>query len=251
VQDFISVNVLSIRELFSDRYQFRLPWFQRSYAWLTSEVGRLLADVLEAMEKQGPARHYFLGNIMLAQDLNSPRAALVDGHQRVMTLTILFSVLRDLAATDDARQRLHSIIADARGAYRLVPQEALKDYVERYVQAPGATLVDVEEDLSDLSETERNIFQNREHLKTELGDRDLPLTKLAELAEFLAERCFLTVASVRDEDEAWRFLQIEETTRHRFNAANRAKASLLAIVKSKERQRCRTAWERCELMLGS
>ena len=49
MQDYISVRVLSLSELFSETFRFRLPYFQRAYAWHTVEVSRLLANVLEAM----------------------------------------------------------------------------------------------------------------------------------------------------------------------------------------------------------
>lgn len=248
VQDYISVKVVALKELFSDTYRFRLPFFQRAYAWQTLEVGRLLSSITEAMSAAEP-RGYFLGKLMLAKKPGNPDTGLVDGHQRIMSLTILFAVLRDLEDDKSVCARLNGFISG--GGYRLVPQTTLADFCHRYVQAPGATHVEPDEDMAELSETERNIIENRNHLKAELSDRDVtPALRLA-LAEFLAEHCCVIVSSVEDEDEAWRILRIEEETRVEFNETNRAKASLLSIVPQDDRVECQGLWEQCEILLGA
>jgi hypothetical protein len=77
VHEFISVNVISLEELFSDAYHFRLPYFQRAYAWHTVAAGRLLADVTTAMAANKP--YYCLGKLTLAQLPRSPEPARI-GH---------------------------------------------------------------------------------------------------------------------------------------------------------------------------
>lgn len=247
MQKFIQVRVLSIRELLSGAFQFKLPWFQRAYAWLPGEAARLVNDLIEAMERRDDKRRYFLGNLMLAKPSDGPETSLVDGHQRVMTLTILFAVLRDLETVVEAKEALHTFIAGSE--YRLISQDSLKDFVERYVQAPGSTGREIEEDYADLSETEHNIIDNRDYMRSDFIERGDGV--LRELASFLADHCFVSVTLTKDEAEAWRFLQIEEDTRHGFNSANRAKASLLAIVPPNQREHCRKSWERAELKLES
>lgn len=249
MRDFIDVKVLSLRELFSGQFAFRLPWFQRAYAWRPAEVGRLLTDIFDALEQNGAERRYFLGNIMLAKEPDNPDTALVDGHQRVMTLTILFSVLRDLATAPAEAAALDALIGGS--SFHLTPQEPLREFIANYVQRPGATAQDLDEDPADLSETERNVIDNRDYLRSQLDHRDVPKPLLKEMAAFLTDSCYLTVTIVRDENEAWRFLQIEEETRHRFSPTNRAKSSLLAMVPATEREACRKIWERCEKQLSS
>ena len=249
VSDYISVKVLNLRDLFSGSYRFHLPWFQRAYAWQTAEVGRLLSNLLETLASTTTPRRYFLGKIMLAKHNGSPETSLVDGHQRVMTLTLLYSVLRDLETDENERQGLHKFVSN--GHHHLVPQHSLADFTERYVQAPGATLQEPDDDIAALSETQRNIIDNRNYLRIELGARDVDAATRRALADFLAGSCFVMACSVEDEEEAWRILQIEEDTRVDFNPADRAKASLLSIVPQQERTQCQRHWEHCEDLLGS
>jgi len=248
--EYISVRVVSLRQLFSEDYIFRLPWFQRAYAWQTGEAGRLLTDLFDvAFEVDDAKRRYFLGSLMLAKRPEEPATALVDGHQRIMTLTLLFAVLRDLSADAASRDQLQAFIGT--GPYRLQTQENLAQFCDKFVQSPGSTAHTPESQDDALSETERNIIGNRDYFLAELSGEEVSPATRQQLFETLADRCFVTIHQVEDEDEAWRMLVIEEETRRHFNGANRAKASLLSIIPQDERERCRQVWENCELQLNS
>lgn len=250
VDDFIKVRVVSLRQLFSGEHIFRLPWFQRAYAWKTMEAGRLLTDLFDvAYEEEVSRRRYFLGSLMLAKKPGETTTALVDGHQRVMTLTLLFAVLRDLASNKVSRALLQSFIGGP--DFRLQTQENLTRFCQQYVQALGGTNQSPDGENDALSETERNVIDNRDYFKTELSSSEVPEDIRERLIDTLADRCFVVIKVVADEDEAWRMLEIEEQTRRDFNAANRAKASLLSMIPADERDHCRKVWEDCEFRLGS
>lgn len=249
MHDLISVSVLSLKDLFSDDFHFRLPYFQRAYAWQTEQVGRLLSDIIEAMRAGEGRRGYFLGKLMLAKKKGHPDTALVDGHQRVMSLTLLFAVLRDLESDPLVQERLSGFI---RGRdLRLSPQEAIAPSCQRFVQAPGATSVEPEEDLDILSETERNLIENRNYLRAELSSVEFTPDVRHALVDYLAEQCCVMVSSVEDEDVAWAFLRTEEETRVDFSKSDRAKFNLLSIVPAGERMECQRIWEACEALLGA
>lgn len=250
MDDFIKVRVVSLRQLFSGEHAFRLPWFQRAYAWQTNEAGRLLTDLFDvAYEEAESRRRYFLGSLMLAKKPGDKTTALVDGHQRVMTLTLLFSVLRDLSKHATSRALLQSFIGGP--GYRLQTQDNLAGFCEQYVQASGATLLSPDAEIEALSETERNVIENRDYFVTELSSGEVSEETRELLIDTLADRCFVIIKEVPDEDEAWRMLEIEEQTRRDFNASNRAKASLLSMIPAVEREHARQVWEDCEFKLGS
>ena len=67
-----------------------IPGYQRDYAWTIDNVNDLFGDVEEAVEAN--SGHY-LGTFILSQgELNAP-AYVVDGQQRLTTLTMLLNVL--------------------------------------------------------------------------------------------------------------------------------------------------------------
>lgn len=252
----VIVEVLSLAELFSGVHRFRLPPFQRAYAWQTAHVGRLIADIREAMEDVPPRRQYPLGLVTLVKQPGDPIAAIIDGHQRIMTLTILFAVLRDLEIDPLVKERLATVIAkpgrgrSAAVEYVLEPQHIIAEFMAETVQKPGATLRDPGLDDTELSETERNILENRDYLCAALGDNDIDQDTRRALSVFLADNCRVIVRIMGDEIEAWRTLEIEDATRVDFNACSRSKASILSALPASVRGLCSAAWDRCEQLVG-
>jgi uncharacterized protein with ParB-like and HNH nuclease domain len=87
----------SVGEIFSERYAFVVPPYQRQYAWKQEHAGELLDDLLLALgDSDGPLEEqdpYFLGSIVLIER-GRQEYEIVDGQQRLITLTILLAVLR-------------------------------------------------------------------------------------------------------------------------------------------------------------
>src|SRR2546423_15250991 len=91
----------TLLDIFCDKYLFRIPSYQRPYAWTTEQTSELLDDITTACGESGEvanASPYFLGSIVLIKEPQASEADVVDGQQRLTTLTILLSVLRDLSA---------------------------------------------------------------------------------------------------------------------------------------------------------
>lgn len=78
--------------------QFVIPVFQRDYSWTEAECEQLWRDVLRIAEEKGDRGH-FLGSVVYisTEDISSSftRWLLIDGQQRVTTLTLLAAALRD------------------------------------------------------------------------------------------------------------------------------------------------------------
>ncbi len=194
---------------------------------------------------------------MLAKAPGKIETELVDGHQRLMTLTILFAVLRDLEIDDDRRAWLHGFIgggdikSKGKAIYRLTAQSTPSLFFETLVQEPGATerLLDVEQ--HELSEPERNIYDNRETIRAELTGPNMDDAARRELADFLADRCHVIAIVVEDQDQAWELVHIEQETRLEFSDADQAKAILLSAMPAADRVNCSRLWEGCEAHLSA
>ena len=83
--------------------QFVVPVFQRDYRWSESQCEQLWNDVL-LIAKDPTARQHFLGSVVYISTGDTAssftRWLLIDGQQRVTTLTLLLAALRDhIAAT--------------------------------------------------------------------------------------------------------------------------------------------------------
>lgn len=79
-----------------------IPAYQRDYAWTTSNIDDLFEDIEEAMELGGG---HYLGTFILSQTAKNAPVNVVDGQQRLTTLTILLDALVD--AVDEPEIKNH------------------------------------------------------------------------------------------------------------------------------------------------
>ncbi len=83
----------TIINLFAGPVSYQIPSYQRLYSWDTERVEQLWDDLFSAFEEN--TEEYFLGSIILIKKGDNI-FEVVDGQQRLTTLTILFCVLRDV-----------------------------------------------------------------------------------------------------------------------------------------------------------
>ena len=78
--------------------QFVIPVFQRDYSWTETQCEQLWQDVISVASDQTPRAH-FLGSVVYVSTGDTSagftRWLLIDGQQRVTTLTLLLAALRD------------------------------------------------------------------------------------------------------------------------------------------------------------
>lgn len=92
----------SIRELLSAQKQYVIPRFQREYSWDKRNYNEFLLDMLgnlKVEENQIGPTTYFMGTMLFvgnAEDKAQRQSQVVDGQQRLTTITILFSVLSNI-----------------------------------------------------------------------------------------------------------------------------------------------------------
>jgi len=69
---------------------FRVPNYQRDYAWDTDNVDDLFEDILESIETQ---TNHYIGTFILAAGAGESQFNVVDGQQRLTTLIMLFNAV--------------------------------------------------------------------------------------------------------------------------------------------------------------
>jgi len=158
-----------IKKIFSDDFVFTVPLYQRAYAWTTEQSEELLQDLLRAMEgDEEPIEElppYFLGSIVLIKD-DEPDAQIVDGQQRLTTLTILLAALRSLIKSEYV-DGLTSFLAEKGNVitgtpkrYRLRLRERDAMFFQKYIQNEGGIEALKELQGLQLSDSQRNIRDN-------------------------------------------------------------------------------------------
>lgn len=88
----LNISTLFSAEGYNKLFKVRPP--QRRYKWDKNEVTQLWSDILNAHNKK--QSKYFLGTLLLvAPDNTEGEVLVIDGQQRIATLSILLAVLRD------------------------------------------------------------------------------------------------------------------------------------------------------------
>lgn len=91
----INTAVDGIGHLLTDRL-LAIPDYQRSYSWGEDEVTELWDDLDKAM-RSGVAE-YFLGSVVTTTSTTGSRQLVIDGQQRLATISLLYCAMRDIFA---------------------------------------------------------------------------------------------------------------------------------------------------------
>ena len=91
-------NHIPLMQFMDGVHQFVIPIFQRDYSWATKQCAQLWDDVMR-VGGDAHAKAHFLGSIVYigAEDNTAdvPRWLVIDGQQRLTTVTLLMAALRD------------------------------------------------------------------------------------------------------------------------------------------------------------
>lgn len=89
----------NIYSILNGNKQFLIPVYQRYYSWENEQCARLWNDIVE-MQKKGKVGH-FVGSIVNIAEQAMPTGVqkymIIDGQQRLTTLSLLLIALRDYA----------------------------------------------------------------------------------------------------------------------------------------------------------
>src|SRR5579864_8577387 len=159
-----------LKKIFSDDFVFTIPRYKRAYAWTTDQSEELFQDLLRAMDSYEKSIDdlppYFLGSIVLIKEDDEPDAQVIDGQQRLTTLTMLLAALRSLIKSEYAEILTSflcekgNVIIGTPKRYRLRLRERDAQFFQQYIQNEGGIeeLKVLQGTLS--SESQRNIRDN-------------------------------------------------------------------------------------------
>ena len=119
------------QKLLDGGIQYRVPLFQRTYSWEEKNWELLWDNLLEIYDLDKPRSH-FLGAIVTLPIPDAPeycsKFMLIDGQQRLTTLFIILSVIRDAAKEQASTEQLASQIEEQCLINKFVtrPEERIK-----------------------------------------------------------------------------------------------------------------------------
>ena len=251
--EIIKASEQNLNAVFSDAYLFEIPLYQRPYAWTTEQVDELLDDLLNAMDRDSQSP-YFLGSVVLIKNEGDSKSAVVDGQQRLTTLSMLFCVLRELAL-GNAQDELDGFVREAgnslRGTedrFRLSLRARDKDFFHGNVQARGAIPELLKKDIATFSDSQKLIFTNVGRLNQELSKLDE--ARREALVKFVIQQCYLVVVTATDRDSAYRIFSVMNDRGLDLSPTDILKAETIGEIPEGEQEVYGQKWENIEERVG-
>ncbi|AYJ08351.1 DUF262 domain-containing protein [Helicobacter pylori] len=112
--------------------QFVIPIYQRLYSWKKEQCEQLWDDIIKIGGNDKMNGH-FIGSILYAgvDDTHSSPLLIIDGQQRLTTITLLFIALRNHSSDEVKRKKMESYLInsgnDGDKKFRLILSESDKD----------------------------------------------------------------------------------------------------------------------------
>lgn len=104
----VAARETTLQELLEGSKQYQVPLYQRTYSWSRGQLQRLWEDITKLAEDrtERPQATHFIGSVVLAPSPSNGPAGVqeflvVDGQQRLTTLSILLCAIRDHRATTE------------------------------------------------------------------------------------------------------------------------------------------------------
>lgn len=235
----------SVRELLGNR-KYSIDYYQRDYKWQKKQLteliddlsGRFLANHEPGNDRGAVAEygHYFLGSVIISD--KDGQKFIVDGQQRLTTLTLLLIFIRHRLEDDDHRRQLGDLIcsvAYGKKSFNLdVPErtpvmEALYEGSSPNGGDNRESLVNIEARYSDLEEC----------FPEELSGDTLPY-----FADWLMENVQLVEITAYSDSDAYAIFETMNDRGLSLTPADMLKGYLLAQINDADRrERATQVWK--------
>ncbi len=242
----------SVRAIFAPGERLQMPPYQRSYSWETREANELLGDLIDSVKTGTP---HFVGAIVLIHGVESGVLEIVDGQQRLTTLTILLAVLRDLEPDKARAAMLHALIADearpmlGEGAnWRLTLNHMDGPFFRASIQTPGATR-NLDKEPGE-SESQARMVRNAAAFAKRIESMSDDTRRA--LADVVMNRCALVRVVVGEKDQGFKVFRVLNTRGKEPDAHDIIKTELFQRAKFTDEEASAYAerWSEHEAALG-
>ena len=246
-----------IKKIFSDDFDFIIPSYQRPYAWTTEEAGELFDDLYSFMNQDGSGEQddpYFLGSIVLIKQEGESLSEVIDGQQRLTTLTILLAAIANKVSGEERKALLKYINEAGNLAEELDPKPRLalrdrdRDFFKKYIQTEGKLIDLTNLDTATLTDPQQNIRNNTELFINKLSEVDEH--KAFELGKFVVNRCYLVAVSTPTMQSAYRIFSVLNDRGLELMPSDILKAEIIGKIPNSMRDEFTEKWENEEENLG-
>lgn len=245
-----------LAKIFSSDFDFVIPAYQRPYAWTDDQALELFDDLHSFYLAEPEGDSYFLGSIVLIKAEGKPVSEVIDGQQRLTTLTILLSVITSLLEGEvrsdfegyirEPGRLSQGISAKPRLSLRDRDRQFFADYVQAFKFNELLAL-----ESAQLEEPQQNIQRNARLLRDRLltafsNDTD----GLISFGAFLIQRCFLVVVSSPSKKSAFRVFSVLNSRGLDLLPTDIIKSDVIGNIVAEKQEDYTNTWEELEVKTG-
>lgn len=246
----------SLSKIFSSDFDYMIPSYQRPYAWTIDQASELFDDLHDFYLRE-KEETYFLGSIVLIKQEGHPHSEVIDGQQRLTTLTILLASIAS-HLSGDLRSDFENYIKEPgrhsqglESKPRLALRERDRSFFAKYVQTLSFDdLLGLEPAGLD-NDSQKNIQSNSrlllERLKTKFQSNE---KKLSDFGAYLVQRCFLVVVSTPSQQSAFRVFSVLNNRGLDLLPSDIIKADVIGTISSTRQDEFTEKWEELEVQTG-
>jgi len=229
--------VRTLKEML-DSKKYQVDYFQREYKWEKKHIEQLLVDLEASFNSNYEDDHtmlsvedyncYYLGPVVISE--KSSVRSIVDGQQRITSMTLLLIYLNNLQGNSEDKEELDSLIYSkkhGRRSYNIEVTERTKILDALFNDMPFD--IDQEED-----DSVRNMMERYSDIKTMFSE-DLMLEKLPMFIDWLKEKVvFVEIIAYTDEN-AYTIFETMNDRGLNLTPTEMLKGYILTNVKDNER----------------
>jgi hypothetical protein len=233
----------TVRELLKG-VKYSVDYYQREYKWHDKQIRELVDDLsskfLEEFEPTHPRGkvaeypHYFLGSIIISK--KDGVSYVVDGQQRLTSLTLLLMLLRNLQKDRPTQVNVDELIFSERFG-----QKSFNLHVDDRTEAMEALYDGYVDDRSDRPESVRNLVLRYRDLETSFPE-ELRGEALPYFVDWLLENVHMVEITAYSDDDAYTIFETMNDRGLSLSPTDMLKGYLLANVDEAKRATLNDRW---------
>lgn len=244
-------------KIFSSDFMYVIPKYQRPYAWTVDQASELFDDLYDFYLKE-QEEGYFLGSIVLIKEETRPDSEVIDGQQRLTTLTILLAALAS-KMEGDRRAIMLTYLREPGNEFvgleakpRLTLRERDQAFFNQYIQnLKFDSLAKIDPETLTKEESRLNIRENAllifDRIQKNIGE---DVSRLKGFVEFLLQRCYLVAVSTPSQQSAFRVFSVMNSRGLDLQPTDIIKADIIGGIPEPEGTQYSERWEDMEVSLG-
>lgn len=233
----------TVRELLKG-VKYSIDYYQREYKWHEKQIRELVDDLSDkfleeyqathARSKVADYPHYFLGSIIISK--KESIGYIVDGQQRLTSLTLLLVLLRNLQKGHAEKVNVDELIFSERYG-----QKSFNLHVDERTPAMDALYEGQPFDVADRPESVQNLVQRYRDLETYLPE-ELREEALPYFIDWLLENVHLVEITAYSDDDAYTIFETMNDRGLSLSPTDMLKGYLLANIEEAKRTSANIRW---------